>query len=250
MYPSEAAGHTVPVPDSPAVPSPTPGSGGSASLDAVVFDFDGLILDTETPLYEAWHHTYTAHGVDPIDYDTWTRCLGLADDDPAMIDPAALLLEHLGPGADIESINRTRRAKRDELMGSLTIRPGVVALIDQARHLGVPIAIASSSPVEWIESHLAPRGLLHHFGALSCVGEGVPGKPDPATYLRACALLGADPARSVALEDSPNGTSAAKAAGLFCVAVPAGVSERLDFSHADHVVPSLEHLDLTAIPGR
>ena len=217
-------------------------------LDALVFDFDGLILDTETSLYEAWRHTYEHHGLEPITLEEWSESLGLADDDPELLNPMTRLLDHLGGAADIVSINKVRREVRDDLLAAMTIQPGVEQLLDQAAALDIATAIASSSPFEWIESHLGPRGLLPRFEFLSCVDAKTPGKPHPATYLNACQQLGADPTRSLALEDSPNGARAAKAAGMFCIAVPAGVSAELDFSHADHSVPSLENVDLTELP--
>lgn len=214
-------------------------------LDALVFDFDGLILDTETPLYESWRRTYERHAVEPISFDDWSQCLGLADDDPNMAHPLKGLVDHLGSAADVAAIEADRRKLRDQLLDVMPLRPGVQQLLDQAAVLDIPIAIASSSRLQWVETHLGSRGLLGRFEVLSCRSDGTPGKPHPATYLGACERLGADPARSVALEDSPNGVRAAKAAGMYCIAVPAGLSADLDFGHADHTVASLELIDLT-----
>ncbi len=112
------------------------------------------------------------------------------------------------------------------------------------RRLGVPVAIASSSPRDWIERHLTPRGLLNRFATMSCAGGGMAGKPDPAVYLDACRMLGADPTRSLAFEDSPNGVNAAKSAGMTCVAVPTAIGKLLDFTHADVVAESLADLTI------
>jgi len=217
-------------------------------VSALIFDFDGLILDTEMPLYEAWKMTFEHHGVTPITLEEWSQSLGLADGDPAMIDPVQRLRDAVGKDLDLDQARKFRVQIRNEKLDAMEVRPGVEQLLEQAQRRQIPVGIASSSPISWIEQHLGPRGLLAHFGVLSCAGAQLPGKPDPATYLNACAGLGVAPEESVALEDSPNGTTAAKAAGLYCIAVPAGVSLNLDFSHADHTVPTLEHVNLDNLP--
>lgn len=215
-------------------------------IQALIFDFDGLILDTEGPLVESWRVIYERCGVDPITLADWAGSLGLDDRDPAKLDPLGRLERAIG-GPLPEDLQEERRRVRDEIVDAEALRPGVEPLLDGAAALGVPVGIASSSPTSWIERHLGPRGLLDRFAVLSCAGDGVRGKPDPATYTLACRHLDADPARSIALEDSPNGVRAAKAAGMTCVAVPNGLSRDLDVSHADLVVGTLLEIDLTAL---
>lgn len=212
--------------------------------DCIVFDFDGLILDTETPLFLAWERTFRHFGLTPIDLDEWTQSLGLHDDDPAMLNPMERLVAALGRELDDDEVQRVRRSYRDDLLDRQAVLPGVEPLLDQAEDRGIPVAIASSSPSSWIERHLGARGLLERFPVLSCAGDGIPGKPDPAVYLLACEALGAEPRRSLALEDSPNGTTAAKAAGMTCFAVPTPISRHLDFVGADRVLTSLEQVAL------
>ena len=215
-------------------------------IQALVFDFDGLMLDTEGPLVESWRVIYERCGVEPITIAEWAGSLGLDDQDPAKLDPLSRL-ERLTGRPVPEELQAERRRIRDETVDAEPIRPGVEALLDQAERLDIPVGIASSSPVSWIERHLGPRGMLDRFAAIACAGDGMRGKPDPATYLRACRSLDADPGRSVALEDSPNGVQAAKAAGMTCIAVPNGVSRDLDVSHADVVVATLLDIDLAAL---
>lgn len=218
-------------------------------LRALVFDFDGLMLDTEGPLVESWRVIYERCGVEPISIEEWAGSLGLDDQDPAKLDPLGRLEQLIGRTVPDE-LQEDRRRIRDEIVDAEPLRPGVEALLGQAERLDVPVAIASSSPVSWIERHLAPRGMLDRFAVISCAGHGVRGKPDPATFSLACRALNADAARSVALEDSPNGVRAAKAAGMICIAVPNGVSRDLDVSHADLVVGTLLDVDLSRIWGR
>lgn len=215
---------------------------------AAVFDFDGLILDTETPLYEAWRWTFEQCGLKPIPIDEWALSLGRHDGDPLMIDPLERLRSQLSQeterDVDLDELQVVRRRRRDELLAKLPVRPGVVSLLDEATDLGIAVAIASSSPRDWIEERLGPHGLLERFSMLACAGDGVPGKPDPSVYLMACRALDAHPARSVAFEDSPNGVTAAKAAGMTCVAAPTDLGRSLNFAHADRVVGTLSEISL------
>jgi HAD superfamily hydrolase (TIGR01509 family) len=213
-------------------------------VQALVFDFDGLLLDTETPLFEAWTLTYERYGVEPVDLATWRASVGLHDDDPRCLDPLGRLTAHLGGRATVEEIHAYRRAVRDEAIAASDLRPGAIRLLDAADELGVAVAIASSSPVDWVHGHLEARGVIARFAAVSCAGAGVPGKPDPTTYRVACEALGVDPRRALAFEDSPHGVTAARAAGLHCIAVPNPITTGGDFAEADHVVGSLEDVRL------
>lgn len=211
--------------------------------ECIVFDFDGLILDTETTQFIAWERTFRHFDLAPIGLDEWTKSMGRHEDDPLRFKPLDRLLAALDRELDDE-IQRVRRSYRDDLLDIQPVQPGVEQLLDEANSHGIPVAIASSSPASWIERHLRPRGLFERFTTVSCAGEGVPGKPDPAVYLLACQALGADPRRSLALEDSPNGAAAAKAAGMTCFIVPTPVSQHLDFSGVDRVLTSLEQVSL------
>lgn len=208
-------------------------------IGALVFDFDGLILDTETPLYEAWARTFEHYGFDRIDVDEWAHSLGRGDEDPELLDPAMRIVTLTNGSVNADEVQARRRRLRDELLAAEPIRAGVVDLLDEAERTGVAVGIASSSPAEWVLGHLRERGLAYRFPVVSCAGAGVPGKPDPAVYLAACRSIGVEPAASVAFEDSPHGATAAKRAGLVCVAVPTDVSRTLDFGHADAVIETL-----------
>lgn len=205
-------------------------------FSAVVFDFDGLIVDTETPLYEAWAETFRHYGAEPIELDVWARSLGRHDDDPLMLDPAAELDRRVSGPIDHDEAQALRRSRRNELLNAENVRPGIRELIDATIQRGIPRAVASSSPADWVDPLLSTHGLLDAFPVRCHAGNGIAGKPDPAVYLQACARLGVEPARAVALEDSPNGVAAAKAAGMTCVAVRTTVSRSLDLSHADLVI--------------
>jgi putative hydrolase of the HAD superfamily len=204
----------------------------------LVLDFDGTVLDTEEPVYVSWWELWGEHGHE-LERPAWQSIIGTN----AGFDPLAELERRLGRPLEAGSAER-RRLRRDELQAGHVVRPGVVAWLDRATDLGVPIGIASSSPLDWVEGHLCRLGLRARFEVVVCTGDGVPAKPDPTSYRLVCEHLGADPARSVAVEDSPHGVLAAVNAGLFTVAVPHGLTADLDLSAAHVVVDSLDRVSL------
>ena len=207
----------------------------------LILDFDGTILDTEEPSYRSWAELWAAHGQE-LDLAHWQQTLGMED----AFDPWDALESRLGTRLD-PALNDQRRARRDEIQLHYDARSGVREWIAEAESLGVPIGVASSSSRPWVETHLERLGLRDSFGCIVGRGKGVPSKPDPTSYLLACSQLGADPLRSVAVEDSPHGVSAAVAAGLFTVAVPHELTRSLDLSRADTCLDSLDAVRLVEI---
>src|SRR4029077_8978660 len=122
---------------------------------------------------------------------------------------------------------------------------GVRAWLDEAIEAGLGIAIASSSPDDWVLGHLDRLGLRMHFDHVMCAGNGRPAKPAPDTYAAACAALGVRPHRALAVEDSAHGVTAAKGAGLACVVVPNALTASLDLSAADLRLESLADCSLS-----
>jgi HAD superfamily hydrolase (TIGR01509 family) len=212
------------------------------AIDAIVFDFDGLVLDTETSVYAAWSEAFDAHGCGPLTLEEWSAEVGTA----GVLDMVAMMQSRATQHVDVDAMHATRRARRDALLEREQLMPGVEQWLDDARAANLGIAIASSSPHEWVHGHLTRLGVHDRFGHLSCRDEVVPGKPAPDVYLRACDALGVEPRNALAVEDSPNGVTAAKAAGLRCVAVPNRITAALDFSGADLVVTSLADVTLAA----
>lgn len=203
------------------------------TLRAVIFDFDGLILDTETPAYTSWHETYTGLGAE-LDRELWTANIGTHG-----WDAMRHLEELVGHPVDRDALRATRLARHHALIEVEEVRPGVVAWLDEAEALGVAVGLASSSGAPWVGPHLERLGLRGRFAVLA-TGDLVPRpKPDPAVYLLALDTLGVGPAEAIAVEDSANGIAAAAAAGLRTVAVPNAMTAGLDFSRADLVLDSL-----------
>lgn len=208
-----------------------------AAVRALVFDFDGLILETEGVLVRAWEAVWSDHGHE-LERDLWLANLGTKDS----VDLHTELEVRVGRVLDREKLRARREAVREHAFAVLGAQPGVVDYLADARAMGLSTAIASSSPSSWVEGHLARLGLVDEFVCIRCYeGEGSrwDAKPAPDLYLAAVDELGVAPQEAVAFEDSPNGIAAAKAAGLLCVAVPNDVTRDLDLSGADLIVPSL-----------
>jgi HAD superfamily hydrolase (TIGR01509 family) len=210
----------------------------------LILDFDGTILDTEESLYRSWAEIWDQHGQHLALVD-WQANIGTED----VFDPLAELETRLGRPLDAGAQDQ-RRQRRDEIQAQHGPRPGVLRWLSEAEGSGVPVGIASSSPLEWVEGHLDRLGLRDFFSCVVCRDADVPAKPSPTSYLLACERLGADAGRSVAVEDSPNGVAAAVTAGLFTVAVPHGLTSDLDLSAADLVVASLDDLTLSGALAR
>jgi HAD superfamily hydrolase (TIGR01509 family) len=214
-------------------------------VDAVVFDFDGLLVDTEWSIYEMAASTFAEFDIE-LPVPVWATVVGLADES----DWWTRLCTENEWTVDREDWWRRYHAIDRSFRESLPALPGVVELLDDLESAGVPTGIASSSGRDWIEGHLGRLGLLDRFATVAGVDRTGVGKPAPDVYLLACADLGAEPARSVAVEDSRHGIAAAKAAGMACVAVPSRITRHTDLSAADLTVGSLADIgvaDLAAL---
>jgi HAD superfamily hydrolase (TIGR01509 family) len=209
-----------------------------SGVRGLVFDFDGLICDTETSSYETAREIYAEHGVE-LTVAQWQTRIGthgrhwLADLESA-----------IGPLSDREALTDRRRLAHHERLMAEEALPGVAEFTERAVAAGLVLAVASSSTALWVTDHLDRLGLLDRFTAISTSEDGVPAKPEPAVYRRALDAIGVDASEAAAFEDSPNGVRAAKAAGLFCVAVPNRMTTGLDLSAADVVVASFLDFDL------
>lgn len=213
-------------------------------IQAIIFDFDGTILETEVPDYRSWQEVYTEHG-GVLDMETWLQCVGGGVD---VFDPYAYLEGQIGANIDREVIRARRKPRYLELVAGQGLRPGVKALLASAVESGVKLAVASSSNRSWVEGHLVEREIRHHFGAVCTSDDVAKVKPDPALYRLAAERLGVDPKQAVAVEDSRNGMLSAKRAGLRCVVVPNPITAGQDFSEADRLMETLDGVRLADLP--
>jgi HAD superfamily hydrolase (TIGR01509 family) len=215
-------------------------------IRAVVFDFDGLILDTEVPEFQTWQEIYQAHGCELL-LEVWATGLGTSAD---AFDPYTHLEGQAGCRLDREAIQQRRRQRYHELLGATSALPGVREYIAEAKRLGLHLGLASSSSREWVVGHLTELGLSPYFDCIKCRDDVPRVKPDPALYQAVVETFALQPHQAIALEDSPNGITAAKRAGLFCVAVPNPLTRQLSLAHADLLISSLADLPLQQLLER
>jgi HAD superfamily hydrolase (TIGR01509 family) len=211
-------------------------------IDALVFDFDGLILDTELPEYTTIKAEFEAHGVE-LPLDAWHDIIGRGDN-PDWLD---WLEDAVGAPVEREIVRARRHARHRQMILACEVLPGVVELLDEADTLGIPAAVASSSPRRWVARHLERHGLLERFMTVRTRDDVERAKPWPDLFLAATAALGAQAAKTVAFEDSHHGARAAIDAGLFCVVAPNPVTRAQDHTHAHLVVDSLADVSLAEI---
>lgn len=214
---------------------------------AILFDFDGLVLDTETSEFLTVAESFADHGLE-LSRQDWVAIIGTADH-PHWMD---MLEEALGrPLDDRETILETRRVRHHARISEEPLRPGVIELATAATGSGIGVAIASSSPLDWITGHLQRFDVDHLFPVKATrddVGKERT-KPHPDLFLLAAERLGVDPTRCVVLEDSEPGVTAANAAGCVTIGVPAGMTAEAAFVHADLVVRSVAELSLERLAG-
>lgn len=206
---------------------------------AFLFDFDGLIIDTESASRAGWEWLYREHGFE-LPQDQWATLIGTIG---APWEPMRHLEELVGSPLDAEGLNDRRRAHELSLLEAEELRPGILDYLDEAERRGLKTAIVSSSSNRWIDMHLARLERAVGWDAIVAANHDVArAKPRPDLYLEACRQLEVAPADAVAFEDSPNGVRAARAAGIFCVAVPNEVTRDLGLEEADLVLESLADL--------
>ena len=212
-------------------------------IKALLFDFDGLILDTETTEFLVWQKIYREYGQEMLP-ETWGQVIGgygISNFDGA---------EHLaglgGGGLDSLELHARYRSESDALILQQPVLPGVLDYLEDARRLGLRLAVASSSPHSWVDTHLVRLGLADRFEAIICGDDVPPGrtKPHPDLFLKALAALGVKAEQAIVFEDSPNGINAARAAGIYVVSIPNPITTLLNTDGANLTLDSLAQISL------
>jgi len=216
------------------------------TIQALIFDFDGLILDTEVPVYRSWQELYQSFGCQ-LPPSSWVHHIGVS---PTTFDPFASLEQQLGNAVDRAGLAPQRRAREMQLIATQPIQPGVKPYLADAKRLGLKLGLASSSSSEWVRGHLSRLGLIAYFDSIRTAEDVKHAKPDPALYLAVLKDLAITPGQVIVLEDSPNGLLAAKRAGLFCVVVPNELTNQLPLDNADLCLDSLADLPLEGLLSR
>lgn len=211
----------------------------------VIWDFDGTILDTEWPAYEAAKREYERLDTE-LNFRDWQDTIGSANHEPWW--------EHLRRqvgdlGEPDEVVIARFREYKNTLTDSYDLMPGVQKAFTRLAQLQVSSAVASSSPIDWVERHTTRHGLWDHFTAVATrtdVGAERT-KPHPDLFLLAAERAGREPEDCVVIEDSVHGVTAARSAGMSVVAVPNRITTGQDFSHADLVLDSLEQVSVEEV---
>ena len=217
-------------------------------LKALIFDFDGLILDTETPEVLVWQDIYKEHGFE-LPVEEWEKTVGgygISTFDPAQN------LSALSQGRlDSVALKARYRLEADAIIHTKPIQPGIMEMIASAKENGLKVSIGSSSPHSWVDTHTQRLGIYDQFDHIICQDDVAPGrtKPHPDIYLKALETLQVDKTEAVVFEDSPNGVLASKRAGVFVVAVPNPLTARMNVQ-GDLTVSSLAELTLQDLMNR
>ena len=220
-----------------------------APIQGVLFDMDGVILDSEKLYTRFWQEAAQDLGY-PM---TRAQALGMRSLNREA--GAAQLKRFLGASADYDAVRRRRIELMDAFVqeNGIAAKPGIIPLLDALDKVGIPAAITTSSPLERIEAYLAPLGLLDRFQKI-CTGYQVPhGKPEPDIYLFGAASLNLQPGVCLALEDSAAGILSASRAGTLPVMIPdqdppQPESAKLLYALADSLQDVIGLLDKTPIP--
>jgi HAD superfamily hydrolase (TIGR01509 family) len=217
-------------------------------IKALIFDFDGLILDTETPEVLVWQSIYKEHGFE-LPVEEWEKTVGgygLSNFDPAQN------LSLLSQGRlDPVSLRARYRLEADALIHANPILPGIMDMIHDAKSQGLKVSIGSSSPHSWVDTHTQRLDIYHHFDHIICQDDVAPGrtKPHPDIYLKSLETLQVDKTEAIVFEDSPNGVLASKRAGVFVVAVPNPLTAKMNVQ-GDLTVSSLAELTLQDLANK
>lgn len=210
-------------------------------IRAVIFDFDGLIVDTESAGYLTWTEIFAEHGHE-LPIERYAQVIGT--DFNTSYDPRRDLEALTGAVFDWEAVELRRKEREGILRRDLLIHPGVLDRLQEARELGLGTAIASSSPRFWIDSWVDQLALHGHFDHITTVDDTGRVKPDPSLFIHAAGKLGAAADEVLIFEDSLNGLLAARAAGMRCIVVPGPMTRHLEFAGALRRVDSLAEVSL------
>ena len=221
-------------------------------IKGIIFDFDGLIVETEAAAFRCVRDVFEEHGVE-LPTSVWARVIGgtgVASSVGGVHDVYDYLEERLGRAVDRGALRARVALRHQQLVEALPVLPGVEGYMNDAQAMGLKLAVASSSSRRWVAGHLGRLGLLARFEVVKTRDDVTRTKPEPDLFLAALAGLGLQAHEALALEDSPNGVTAAKAAGLFCVAVPNAMTDGLPLDHADLRLESLAELPLRELVAR
>jgi len=210
---------------------------------AVLFDFDGLLVDTETAAFDAWQRIFEEHG-QMLSIDEWLPNVGV---DPEPFDPRARLEGLVGRSLSWSELDERRRVFR---VAATSCCAGVRRILSEAADRGLRTGMVTNSAWSWVAEQLELVGLAPRLDCMVTRDDQQAPKPAPDAYQLALQRLGVDPESTIAFEDSPSGIAAAQAAGIWCVAVPNQLTRRLPLTRADQMVATLDDVSLSCLDER
>ena len=193
-------------------------------IKAVIFDFDGTIIDTETIWFEVYRELLQDKFNLELPLEEFAKCIGTTDEGFFQY-----LEAQTGTKIDVNELKQLAHVRFLDKKGILEVREGVVEKLEEAKELGYRIGLASSSSREWVEGFLRQFELWDYFTVIKTSEDVVKVKPDPALYLKALEDLQVEPQEALAIEDSLNGAIAAIEAGIKCIVIPNQVTAFLTF---------------------
>lgn len=211
-------------------------------IKAVIFDFDGLILDTETAWYEAYKKVLWEEYQFDLPLEEFVRCVGSSD--KVLI---SYLKQAIGAPLDLEKIQELTSIIHTEEVRNLEARPGVADYLEKAKEMDLAIALATSSSRNWVEHHLSKLQLLPYFDDLITKDDVEQVKPAPDLFLKTLEVLNITPEEAVVFEDSLNGLIAAREVGIPTVIIPNPVTAGLLFENYQLKLSSMEDMTLTDV---
>ena len=214
-------------------------------ITALLFDFDGVIVDTEIPTFQSWRDTYAEYGVD-LALDDWLPAVGSGSSTSGAFDAVAHLERLTGTTVDREAVIAHRTQRKAELYARAPLLPGVRERLAEARERGMKTAIVTRNRVDRVKALCDVVGLDHQWQALICANEK-PTRDKAELYRHALAVLAVHADQALAFEDSPSGVRAAKRTKVRCAAVPNEITRGAAFEEADLVLSSLAEQSLDEI---
>lgn len=211
-------------------------------IKAIVFDFDGVILDSERIMYLVMQKMFQGYHVE-LPLSVWSQTIGTQHG----FDSLGYLEKQGNVKIDREAFQKERYELFNGLVDQEEVLPGVKSVLSQAKNLGLKIGLATSSRGAWPRRHLKRLGLSDYFLSIKSWDDVQKVKPDPALYIKSIESLGVHPKEAIAIEDSFNGSLAAKRAGMYCIVVPNAVTKQMPFGHVDGCFKSLQDVSLNKL---
>ncbi len=211
---------------------------------ALIFDLDGLIMETEAAYCRIWQRKFRKAGLD-FDLKGFQKLVG-AHHVAGGYRPDEVLAAHLNNGVTAVELRKAVSIEARRKIFHTEALPGVMRVLEDAEARGLHLAVGSSSEEYWVHGHLKRLGIFERFGSIVSSSDVKDAKPAPDIFLKVLEDLGVEAENALVLEDSNNGVVAAHRAGIRVVAVPNEVTRGQDFSLAAAIIPSLELLDLDA----